>query len=177
MLTLFESDREALAFLGLITTETSPDLLEKYCTYCWTGEELRAELGISKTVQARLYIKDVDLSWGEPMFCPVVVARYVFNLLKKRGRNETLQDFAAQVVALNRSARVAVTAKAKRASGSVVIPQDALDILRRQSAEYNVPMTRLIANALHIAAKVYAKKGFFIPNTKGEPDDKDDKSQ
>ena len=70
-----------------------------------TAYKLCEKLAITKTVFARLYIGDYEPSPSGALYCPLTIAKYVQQLLKKRGRNETLRDFAEHVVTRNKAAR------------------------------------------------------------------------
>lgn len=102
---LTKSDLDALAFVGLYNEKTSPETLDTYCNYVWDRDTVCEKLAITKTVFARLYIGDYEPSPSGALYCPLTIAKYVQQLLKKRGRNETLRDFAEHVVTTNRVAR------------------------------------------------------------------------
>ena len=105
MTRLAKSDLEALAFVGLYDDKTSPQTLDSYHTYLWTADEVCEKLYITKTVFSRLYIGDYEPSPRGALYCPLTIAKYIQQLLKKRGRNETLRDFAEHVVTRNKVAR------------------------------------------------------------------------
>ena len=107
MTRLAKSDLEALAFVGLYDDKTSPQTLDSYHTYLWTADEVCEKLYITKTVFSRLYVDDYEPSPRGALYCPLTIAKYIQRLLKKRGRNETLRDFAEHVVAKNRASRKA----------------------------------------------------------------------
>ena len=102
---LTKSDLDALAFIGLYDDKTAPETIDSYCNYIWDRDTVCEKLAITKTVFARLYIGDYEPSSGVALYCPLTIAKYVQQLLKKRGRNETLRDFAEHVVTTNRVAR------------------------------------------------------------------------
>ena len=102
---LTKSDLDALAFVGLYNEKISPETLEMYCNHVWDRDTVCEKLAITKTVFARLYIGDYEPSPRGALYCPLTVAKYIQQLLKKRGRNETLRDFAEHVVTRNKVAR------------------------------------------------------------------------
>ena len=102
---LTKSDLDALAFVGLYDDKTSPETLDMYCNYIWDRDTVCEKLSITRTIFARLYIGDYEPSPRGALYCPLTVAKYIQQLLKKRGRNETLRDFAEHVVTRNKVAR------------------------------------------------------------------------
>ena len=102
---LTKSDLDALAFVGLYNDKTSPETLDMYCNYIWDRDTVCEKLSITRTIFARLYISDYEPSPRGALYCPLTVAKYVQQLLKKRGRSETLRDFAEHVVTRNKVAR------------------------------------------------------------------------
>lgn len=102
---LTKSDLDALAFVGLYDDKTSPETLDTYCNYIWDRGTVCEKLSITRTIFARLYIGDYEPSPRGALYCPLTVAKYIQQLLKKRGRNETLRDFAEHVVTRNKVAR------------------------------------------------------------------------
>lgn len=105
MARLTKSDLDALAFVGLYDDKTGPETLDMYCNYIWDRDTVCEKLSITRTIFARLYIGDYEPSPRGALYCPLTVAKYVQQLLKKRGRNETLRDFAEHVVTRNKVAR------------------------------------------------------------------------
>ena len=105
MARLTKSDLDALAFVGLYDDKTSPETLDMYCNYIWDRDTVCEKLSITRTIFARLYIGDYEPSPRGALYCPLTVAKYIQQLLKKRGRNETLRDFAEHVVTRNKVAR------------------------------------------------------------------------
>ena len=102
---LTKSDLDALAFVGLYDDKTNPETLDMYCNYIWDRDTVCEKLSITRTIFARLYIGDYEPSPRGALYCPLTVANYIQQLLKKRGRNETLRDFAEHVVTRNKVAR------------------------------------------------------------------------
>ena len=102
---LTKSDLDALAFVGLYDDKTAPETLDMYCNYIWDRDTVCEKLSITRTIFARLYIGDYEPSPRGALYCPLTVAKYIQQLLKKRGRNETLRDFAEHVVTRNKVAR------------------------------------------------------------------------
>ena len=100
-----KDDLEALAFVNLYDDKTSPATLDSYFNFIWDRDTVCEKLSITRSIFARLYINEYDPSSGVALYKPITVARYVQNLLKKRGRNETLRDFAEHVVNRNKVAR------------------------------------------------------------------------
>ena len=100
-----KADLEALAFVNLYDDKTSPATLDSYFNFIWDRDTVCEKLPITRSIFARLYINEYDPSSGVALYKPITVARYVQNLLKKRGRNETLRDFAEHVVTRNKVAR------------------------------------------------------------------------
>ena len=105
MARLTKSDLDALAFVGLYDDKTSPETLDMYCNYIWDRDTVCEKLSITRTIFARLYIGDYEPSPRGALYRPLTVAKYIQQLLKKRGRNETLRDFAEHVVTRNKVAR------------------------------------------------------------------------
>ena len=102
---LTKSDLDALAFVGLYDDKTTPETIDSYCNYLWDRDTVCEKLSITRTIFARLYVGDYEPSPRGALYCPLTVAKYIQQLLKKRGRNETLRDFAEHVVTRNKVAR------------------------------------------------------------------------
>ena len=150
MARLTKSDLDALAFVGLYDDKTTPQTLDSYFTYIWTAEEACEKLYITKTVFSRLYIGDYEPSPRGALYCPLTIAKYIQQLLKKRGRNETLRDFAEHVVTKNRSSRKAGSQSRKVPAILEVI----LDLTRGKPNAYK---------AFDVALR---KVGVFLPPQK-----------
>ena len=150
MTRLAKSDLEALAFVGLYDDKTSPQALDSYHTYLWTADEVCEKLYITKTVFSRLYVDDYEPSPRGALYCPLTIAKYIQRLLKKRGRNETLRDFAEHVVAKNRASR-------KTGSQSRKVPA-ILEVI--------LDLTRGKPNAYKAFDVALRKVGVFLPPPK-----------
>ena len=147
---LTKSDLDALAFVGLYDDKTSPETLDMYCNYIWGRDTVCEKLSITRTIFARLYIGDYEPSPSGALYCPLTVAKYIQQLLKKRGRNETLRDFAEHVVAKNRASRKAGSQSRKVPAILEVI----LDLTRGKPNAYK---------AFDVALR---KVGVFLPPPK-----------
>ena len=153
---LTKSDRDALAFVGLYNSTTSPETLESYTNHIWTREELCDKIGITRVVFSRFYLQDYDSASGVARYCPLTVAIYIQNLLKKRGRNETLREYAEYVINQNRRC-----SNPKKYGGKSAPSKKADAIL-----EVILDLTRGKPNAYKAFDVALRKVGVFLPPPK-----------
>ena len=153
---LTKSDRDALAFVGLYDATTTTETLESYTTYIWTREEICSNLGITRVVFSRFCIHDYDSESGVARYCPLTVAKYIQGLLKKRGRNETLRDYATY--AINQNRRCSNPAK----YGGKSTPGNRAEII----LEVILDLTRGKPNAYKAFDVALRKVGVFLPPPK-----------
>ena len=160
MANLSKSDLDALAFVGLYKNNTAQETLDSYTKYIWTREDVCENLTITLSVLSRFYINDYqyDNETGVSRYCPLVVARYIKQLLKKRGKGETLREFSQHAIIQNRR-----STNPKKYGGTTTRTGD-----RKTSAilEVILDLTRGKPNAYKAFDVALRKVGVFLPPPK-----------